>query len=72
MKIQVEQNIPVPDSHQINVGLSKIVGEMKLGDSVLVDYVTACTLRTILRRQGFNMVQRKETFDRVRCWKVAK
>lgn len=70
MKFKIEKAIPLPNPDRGKTTWTRIVDDMKLGDSVLVNNRgEANNLRQTLRARGFQGTTRAEG-KKIRVWKT--
>lgn len=68
-EIKIEKGIPVP-SRKSHTGLSALVRQMAVGDSVLVTPKQAGTIVAIVSREKKKCARRTEG-DKIRVWRTA-
>ena len=67
MSVNIEKNIPVPDSGKY----ATVIREMAIGDSVLLESRTQCaTFRARANRLGFKVTSRREEDKKFRVWRI--
>lgn len=69
-RLKLEKGVRIPRANEINAPITRILRDMKVGDSVLVETKKeAVSLRVILGRLGFKVTRRKVD-EGFRTWRV--
>jgi hypothetical protein len=72
MAYKIEKNIPIPPQGQgRNGGAQKVVLEMEVGDSVLVDKSKVAYFYLLGKKHNKKMVARTVEHKKIRVWCVA-
>lgn len=73
----IERNIPIPTVRKAHRSDLDWVKTMEIGDSVVIDYKTSCSVMHRAKQLGFKMTQRKvdpsKSFKEsdARVWRIA-
>lgn len=72
--MKIDKNIPIPTTHHSNSKYAIVIDKMEVGDSVLVETVTARnSFYQGMKRRGYKAVSRKVTdqgYDVYRIWRA--
>lgn len=68
-KYLIEDDIPIPESREVDPELYKTARQMKIGQSILIDKQRAGLTANLTRSIGFKFTQRT-TGDKMRIWRI--
>ena len=65
----IDKGIPFPEKRNAKTGLKRIVLDMDIGDSILVQYSRNSIAYNLARLTGFEFTQRREG-EKLRIWRI--
>lgn len=66
---EIEHGIPIPEEKHAT-GITHIIAQMEIGDSIVVNYAKAQGIASIAQRQGMKTTKRKIKAGWYRIWRT--
>jgi len=66
---QIEHGIPIPEEKHAT-GITHIISQMEIGDSIVVNYTKAQGIASIAQRIGYKTTKRKIKDGWYRVWRI--
>jgi hypothetical protein len=68
--MKIEKGVPLPQPRGAANGVTKVMRQMEIGDSIIIPLVSRANVRNYGLRLGIHFVTRKISETEVRVWRV--